>query len=98
MTKPTDERRGEPAADQGTDARCHCGNLLARLTARGVEIKCRRCKRVHIVPLAAATAGRRRGPPRAGPSDDNPTARGVSPEPGRRRPPGSFVSPADEDD
>jgi hypothetical protein len=32
-------------------ARCECGSLLARLTPRGVEIKCRRCKRITIVPL-----------------------------------------------
>lgn len=29
-----------------TEQRCECGNLLARLTPRGVEVKCRRCKRV----------------------------------------------------
>ena len=98
MTKPSDEKRGEAAGDKGVDARCHCGNLLARLTARGVEIKCRRCKRVHVVPLAGATAGRRRGPPHAEQPDDKPTARGVSPEPGRSGPPGSFVSGADEED
>lgn len=31
--------------------RCHCGNLLARLVADGVELKCRRCKRRVVVPL-----------------------------------------------
>jgi phage FluMu protein Com len=31
--------------------RCLCGNLLARLVAEGVELKCRRCKRQVIVPL-----------------------------------------------
>jgi hypothetical protein len=37
-----------PSRDPGDGAerRCECGNLLARLTARGVEVKCRRCKRV----------------------------------------------------
>jgi prolyl-tRNA synthetase len=36
-----------------TDAslRCCCGNLLARLVAEGVEIKCRRCKRQVILPI-----------------------------------------------
>jgi phage FluMu protein Com len=33
------------------DARCECGNLLARLTPRGVEVKCRRCKRVVLLPI-----------------------------------------------
>lgn len=31
--------------------RCDCGCLLARLVAGGVEIKCRRCKTTHVVPL-----------------------------------------------
>ena len=33
--------------------RCGCGNLLARVVAEGVEIKCRRCKRRVIVPRDA---------------------------------------------
>ncbi len=40
-----------PKAD--TALRCDCGNLLARLVAQGVEIKCRRCKRQVIIPLDA---------------------------------------------
>ncbi|HEV7735192.1 MAG TPA: hypothetical protein VGR62_23680 [Candidatus Binatia bacterium] len=34
------------------DSRCECGNLLARLTPRGVEVKCRRCKRVVLLPIS----------------------------------------------
>ncbi len=37
--------------DPAEEVRCECGNLLARLTPVGVEIKCRRCKRVTIIPL-----------------------------------------------
>jgi len=33
------------------DCRCLCGNLLARVMERAVELKCRRCKRTLIVPL-----------------------------------------------
>jgi phage FluMu protein Com len=33
--------------------RCDCGNLLARVVADGVEIKCRRCKRCVVVPFGA---------------------------------------------
>lgn len=47
------------------DARCLCGNLVARLVPAGVEILCRRCKRIHCIPLE----GRRR---RAGPPGDVP--------------------------
>ncbi len=32
------------------DERCVCGNLVAKVTPRGVEILCRRCKRVHRIP------------------------------------------------
>jgi len=32
--------------------RCDCGSLLARLVDAGVELKCRRCKRLVVVPLA----------------------------------------------
>jgi len=31
------------------ELRCHCGSLMARVTARGIELKCRRCKRVVLV-------------------------------------------------
>jgi phage FluMu protein Com len=36
--------------------RCECGSLLARLTARGVEVKCRRCKRIILIPLDSITS------------------------------------------
>ncbi|MEK6692186.1 MAG: hypothetical protein AABY44_02020 [Nitrospirota bacterium] len=34
------------------ELRCECGSLIAVLTEDGVEIKCRRCKRIKIIPLA----------------------------------------------
>jgi hypothetical protein len=34
------------------DLRCGCGSLLARRVAEGVELKCRRCKRTVVLPLA----------------------------------------------
>ena len=33
------------------ECRCLCGSLLARLVEGGVELKCRRCKRTHVLPL-----------------------------------------------
>jgi hypothetical protein len=48
-----------PSGDARTDSdacRCDCGSLLARLVAGGVEIKCRRCKRTHVIPLAGGPA------------------------------------------
>lgn len=48
--KPSLEADAPPPDD--SDVRCHCGALLARLVEGGVEIKCRRCKRVVVVPLS----------------------------------------------
>lgn len=39
-------------------ARCECGSLLARRTARGIEIKCRRCKRIMVIPLESVSRTR----------------------------------------
>lgn len=45
------ERRVAPPAER--DLRCDCGSLMARVTRAGLELKCRRCKRVVLVPLPA---------------------------------------------
>ena len=39
------------AADEGDDARCICGSLVARVVEGGVELKCRRCRRIVLVPI-----------------------------------------------
>jgi phage FluMu protein Com len=33
------------------DLRCLCGSLVAKVTKEGIELKCRRCKRVALIPL-----------------------------------------------
>ena len=33
------------------DERCECGNLMCKISDETVEIKCRRCKRIHIIPI-----------------------------------------------
>ena len=38
--------------ETAADLRCDCGSLLARRVAGGVELKCRRCKRTVVLPLA----------------------------------------------
>ena len=35
------------------DERCLCGNLVAKVSLDGVEILCRRCKRIHLIPWPA---------------------------------------------
>jgi len=42
------------AAADTVECRCICGSLVARVVDRGVELKCRRCKRTLIVPLEPA--------------------------------------------
>lgn len=62
---------GGPTAAACEDVRCGCGSLLARFVSGAVELKCRRCKSVWLLPVEedpaagapAATAGRRDGPP-----------------------------------
>jgi hypothetical protein len=63
MVIATPDQHPEPirAANDDCDLRCLCGALLARMVEGGVEIKCRRCKRVVIVPLTAAAEGARSG-------------------------------------
>jgi hypothetical protein len=39
--------------------------LLARVSDRGVELKCKRCKRVVLIPWGAIGSGTMRGPPPA---------------------------------
>ncbi|MDA0738899.1 MAG: hypothetical protein O2999_10745 [Nitrospirae bacterium] len=36
------------------EARCHCGYLVAKLRKDGVELKCRRCKRIIVLPFQAS--------------------------------------------
>jgi len=48
--------RGHAAAAAPRDVRCECGSLLARWTAAGLELKCRRCKRHVVVPLDTVRA------------------------------------------
>lgn len=35
---------------RAVEMRCACRNMLGRLTPRGIEVKCRRCKRIHVIP------------------------------------------------
>ena len=40
------------ACGAAAELRCDCGSLLARRVEGGVELKCRRCKRTVVLPLA----------------------------------------------
>ena len=57
-------------ADGGPDpgeCRCTCGSLLARLVDGAVELKCRRCKLILLLPLAGAAPAAQARRPRSMP-------------------------------
>ena len=35
------------------ETRCECGQLMAKLRGRGLELKCKRCKRIVFIPFSA---------------------------------------------
>lgn len=34
------------------ETRCECGQLIAKLRPEGVELKCKRCKRLILIPYS----------------------------------------------
>ncbi len=54
------------------ETRCECGQLIAKLRSDGVELKCKRCKRIVLIPytsmaevelnIRSCTEKERRGP------------------------------------
>lgn len=32
--------------------RCKCGNLIFKITNNGIELKCKRCKRIKLIPFS----------------------------------------------
>lgn len=45
------------------EARCDCGHLVAKLRTSGVELKCKRCKRLVIIPYSAEDQQHLKGRP-----------------------------------
>jgi len=41
-------------SQQNDALRCGCGSLMARLRDGHLELKCRRCKRVHVLRVVGA--------------------------------------------
>lgn len=42
-------------ACQMSEVRCHCGQLIARLVDAGLELKCKRCRRLLVIPFSSIT-------------------------------------------
>jgi len=49
---------GQAPPEEGEAHRCTCGSLLARLVPGGVELKCRRCKRIAVLAFAEVQAAK----------------------------------------
>jgi phage FluMu protein Com len=49
MTAKLEARR--ETAEQ--EARCECGQLIAKLQSDGIELKCKRCKRIVTISFAS---------------------------------------------
>jgi hypothetical protein len=39
-------------ADCG-ETRCECGQLIAKVCGQGLELKCKRCKRIMVIPFSS---------------------------------------------
>lgn len=38
---------------QHAETRCECGQLIAKVRGQGLELKCKRCKRIVVIPFAS---------------------------------------------
>lgn len=45
-------KMAETAALPEKETRCECGQLMAKLRPEGVELKCKRCKRLVVIPYS----------------------------------------------
>jgi tRNA(Ile2) C34 agmatinyltransferase TiaS len=37
----------------GGETRCECGQLIAKMQGQGLELKCKRCKRIVVIPFSS---------------------------------------------
>jgi hypothetical protein len=38
---------------QALETRCECGQLIAKVCEQGLELKCKRCKRIIVIPFSS---------------------------------------------
>jgi phage FluMu protein Com len=38
---------------QTLETRCECGQLIAKVRGQGLELKCKRCKRIVVIPFSS---------------------------------------------
>jgi hypothetical protein len=49
----TTKSNTSPQVRCAEEVRCHCGQLVARIVDTGLELKCKRCRRLLIIPFAS---------------------------------------------
>ena len=55
MQSPISDERSAAAPTPCSDrleARCECGQLMAKLRRNGIELKCKRCRRIVLLPFS----------------------------------------------
>lgn len=43
----------QPANEHSSETRCECGQLIAKVIGGGLELKCKRCKRIVVIPFSS---------------------------------------------
>jgi len=46
----------EPSSDrcvEASETRCECGQLIAKVRGQRLELKCKRCKRIVVIPFSS---------------------------------------------
>jgi len=38
---------------ESSETRCECGQLIAKVRGQRLELKCKRCKRIVVIPFSA---------------------------------------------
>jgi phage FluMu protein Com len=38
---------------QASETRCECGQLIAKVRGQRLELKCKRCKRIVVIPFSS---------------------------------------------
>lgn len=42
-----------PHTPNNSETRCECGQLMAKVRGQGLELKCKRCKRIVVIPFTS---------------------------------------------
>jgi hypothetical protein len=41
------------ATAEASETRCECGQLIAKVKGESLELKCKRCKRIVVIPFSS---------------------------------------------